>query len=330
MLPLGRQSIVFVGGKGGVGKTTVAAAMAVAAADRGDACLLVSTDPAHSIGDLFGTRVGDREREILPNLTALEIDPEAQVERHLEAVGRTLREFVRPEMYHEIDRHLQLTRLSPGAVEAAMLERVAAVMSESDGRYRRVIFDTAPTGHTLRLLSLPEIMSTWMDGLLRQQDRSEDKARALERLERTGDDLSYVDDGREAPADQRAQRIRETLLERRRTFARARRLLLDPARCAFVLVVIPEKLPILESRKALDVLRRFEVPVAGLVVNRVLPQTPLGEFLERRRGQEAEYLREIAREFADIPRVDVPLQPRDVHGVDALRELAATLVRWGA
>jgi len=330
MLPLGRQSIVFVGGKGGVGKTTVAAAMAVAAADRGDACLLVSTDPAHSIGDLFGTRVGDREREILPNLTALEIDPEAQVERHLEAVARTLREFVRPEMYHEIDRHLQLTRLSPGAVEAAMLERVAAVMSESDGRYRRVIFDTAPTGHTLRLLSLPEIMSTWMDGLLRQQDRSEDKARALERLERTGDDLSYVDDGREAPADQRAQRIRETLLERRRTFARARRLLLDPARCAFVLVVIPEKLPILESRKALDVLRRFEVPVAGLVVNRVLPQTPLGEFLERRRGQEAEYLREIAREFADIPRVDVPLQPRDVHGVDALRELAATLVRWGA
>jgi arsenite-transporting ATPase len=336
MLPLGRQRIVFVGGKGGVGKTTIASALAVSLAGRGERCLVVSTDPAHSVGDLFDARVGDREREILPNLWALEIDPEAQVERHLEAVGRSLREFVRPDMYHEIDRHLQLTRLSPGAVEAAMLERVADLMIEAGNRYERVVFDTAPTGHTLRLLSLPEIMSAWTDGLLRQRDRADAKGRALTRLGRAGDDLSYIDQADEqadpgAPragehGDARAQRIRDTLLARRRTFTRARRLLLDPASTAFILVVIPERLPILESQKALEALRRFEVPVAGVVVNRVLPAGPLGEFLEGRRAQEAEYLHQIAGVFRGLPSVEVPLLPRDVHGVEVLRSLGSTLV----
>ncbi len=327
-LPIGGHRILFVGGKGGVGKTTTAAALGVSLAARGEECLLVSTDPAHSLGDVFDVRIGDENTPLGPHLHGLEIDPDAQVERHLEAVRRAMRDFVLPDMYGEIDRQMELTRLAPGAVEAAMLERMASIMIEDSAQYDRVIFDTAPTGHTLRLLSLPEIMSAWTDGLLRHRERSDAAGRALKRMQRAGagDDLSYIDQAADDVTDARSQRIREVLMARRRTFAQARRLLLDPSTSAFILVVIPEKLPIAESRKALEVLRRVEMPVLGLVVNRVLPRAPLGDFLEQRRGQETQYLRQIDETFAGIPRVEVPLLPRDVEGLPALQLVARHLL----
>jgi arsenite-transporting ATPase len=106
-LPLGDAPLLFVGGKGGVGKTTTAAAVAVALAGRGERCLLVSTDPAHSLGDLFGVDIGARECGLLPNLHGLEIDPDAQVERHLDAVRESLRAFVRPAMYGAVERQIE-------------------------------------------------------------------------------------------------------------------------------------------------------------------------------------------------------------------------------
>ena len=328
-LPLARPHILFVGGKGGVGKTTVAAALALRMADGGERVLLVSTDPAHSLGDLFGETIGGHERELRPNLFAMEIDPEAEAERYLARVTQTMRAFVQPSMYPEIERQMELTRHSPGAEEAALIERVTALMEEAGARYDRVIFDTAPTGHTLRLLALPEIMSAWTDGLLRGRDRSDAMRKATARLagrgDRPGDDLSMLDDSEDVPADDRARRIRDVLLERRRRFTTARRTLLDEEKTAFLLVLIPEKLPILESAKALEVLRAHRVPVAGLVVNRVLPAASLGAFLESRRLQEGEYLARIEREFRGLPRVHIPMMARDVEGWEALREVGGWL-----
>lgn len=329
-LPLRGRAILFVGGKGGVGKTTTAAALALSMAEAGERILLVSTDPAHSLADIFGTSVGDRGRQIVPGLDAVEVEPEEEVARYLGRVTQTMRRFVRPAMYPEIERQMELTRHSPGAEEAALMDRVAHLMDEGRRGYDRVVFDTAPTGHTLRLLSLPEIMAAWTDGLLRSRERSDSLGRAVERLTRRreapGDELSWFDDADDAPEDERTRSIREILMERRRRFAAARRLLLDPEVTAFVLVLIPEKLPILESEKAVEVLRRHRVPVAGVVVNRVLPDAPLGEFLERRRGQEAEYLERVDRSFAALPRVRVPLMSRDVEGLDGLREVGRHLL----
>jgi arsenite-transporting ATPase len=315
-LPLGDAPLLFVGGKGGVGKTTTAAAVAVALAGRGERCLLVSTDPAHSLGDLFGATIGEREHLLLPNLHGLEIDPDAEVERHLETVRESLRAFVRPAMYDEIERQMDLARLAPGGVEAALLERVAALMADAPSRYDRVIFDTAPTGQTLRLLSLPAVMTAWTEGLLGSRRRSDALGDLLARVHpeatRLGDDA-------------RSARIRDTLQARRRLFSEARRLLLDATATAFVLVLVPEKLPVEESRKALAALGESGVPVRALVVNRVLPPDALGGFLEQRRVQEARYLDEVTTMAGRVPAVRVPLLSRDVDGVDALREVAGHL-----
>ena len=189
----------------------------------------------------------------------------------------------------------------------------------------------APGGHTVRLLALPEIMAAWTDGLLRSRDRSDSLGEAVGRLQKRaearGDELSMIDQVKEAKGDERTERIRAALMDRRRRFTKARRLLLDPKVTAFILVLIPEKLPILESEKTLDALQRHDVPVAGVVVNRVLPENiGVGDFLESRRTQEAKYLARIDRSFASLPRVRVPLLARDVQGVDALREVATHIL----
>ncbi len=330
-LPLEGHSILFVGGKGGVGKSTTAASLAVHLADSGEKILLASTDPAHSLGDLFETSVGDRKREIVPGLHALEIDPGQEVEKYLARVKSTMRHYVQPAMYSEIERQIELTRHSPGAEEAALMDRVTTLMQEGATSHDRIIFDTAPTGHTLRLLALPEIMAAWTTGLLKSRERSDSLGKAVDRLrgreQASGDELAWFDDVKEEVTDERTQKIQEVLLERQRRFSKARRLLLDPEITAFILVLIPEKLPILESEKTHAVLRQHKIPVAGLVVNRTLPENQvLGEFLESRRSQEAEYLEQIERVFSKLPRVRIPLLSRDVQGINALREIAQHLL----
>lgn len=311
-----------------MGKTTTAASLALRLADRGERCLVVSTDPAHSLGDIFDRPIGDREVALAPTLWGLEIDPDAQVAAHLDTVLSTMRDLVQPHLLPEIERQMSLARLSPGAVEAAMLEKMADLMAEGTERYDRVIFDTAPTGHTLRLLSLPEIMAAWTDGLLRHRQRSDSWNRAVKQLgprPGAGDDLAFMDPPTE-PEDERSTKVRKILLARRQKFYQARRILLDSATTGFILVLIPEKLPILESEKAIEALTEYHVPVLGLVVNRVLPDQPLGDFLESRREQEAEYLRQIDTKFASLPRLRMPLLPRDVEGVEGLRSIGDWLL----
>jgi arsenite-transporting ATPase len=166
------RRVLFVGGKGGVGKTTIAAALGTAAADRGRRCIVVSTDPAHSLGDVFDVAIGAAERPLAEGLWGLEIDAQHEAERHIAGVKLQMKGLVHPRMYDEVDRQLDLARFAPGTEEAALLERMAVLMGEAGQRFDLVIFDTAPTGHTLRLLSLPEIMAAWTEGLLRSRDRS--------------------------------------------------------------------------------------------------------------------------------------------------------------
>ena len=324
------RRIVFVGGKGGVGKTTTAAALALAAAERNRTCLVVSTDPAHSLGDVFGRSIGDAETALAPNLTGLEIDPDRAAAAHVAGVKERMKTLVHPRLYGEIDRQLDLAAHAPGASEAALVERVAELLPAAGSRFDLVVFDTAPSGHTVRLLSLPEVMSAWMDGLLRHRERSARFGALLGRLgggARQGDELSLIDGRADHPRDSPEARINEVLQARRRKFAAARERLLDTAGTAFLLVVNPDRLSILESRRVVDTLARFDLPVSALVVNRVLPDgaDAAGAFLDARRAQERTYLREIETVFAALPRIVVPLRPDDAHGLDALRAIGARL-----
>jgi len=324
------RRIIFVGGKGGVGKTTTAGALGLMAAESGRTTLLVSTDPAHSLGDVFDTRIGNEETSLGPNLSGLEIDPEAVAESHIATVKMSMKSLVAPKMYKEVDRQLELARHSPGTMEAALLERMADLMAEARSRFDLLIFDTAPSGHTIRLLSLPEVLGAWSDGMLGHQDRSRKLGELLKVFGRDHskeDEFGMIGGSKEEPDDSRDGRIRDILLTRRRKFHRARELLTDPAVTAFLLVLTAERLPILESEKTLDLLKKFNVPVAGMIVNRLLPPDADGDFLRERRLQEDEYRNEIDETFSGLQRIYLHLLPHDVHGVETLREIGKAIER---
>lgn len=309
------RPVTLLGGKGGVGKTTIAAAAALRSAESGRRTLLVSTDPAHSTSDILETQLRNEIATVQDGLDAVEIDPSEEASRYIADVKRSIADATPPRIAAEVDRQLEIARVSPGFEEAAVFDRFTRLLETVGGTYDRIYFDTAPVGHTLRLLALPEQMGGWMQGLIARRKSVTALGRMWGRVAGT------------VPADspEAEDPVLAALEARQARFRRARELLTDPARAGFVFVVNPERLAILETARAMDALERYEIPVSGLLINRVLPAEADGAFLAARRRQEAEYLAEIDRRFGRWPQHRVPLFERDVDGVAALRRVAEAL-----
>ena len=155
------KKILFFGGKGGVGKTTVSAATALARAQAGGKVLLVSTDPAHNLGHLFDRAIGSKPVRLAPGLDGLELDPDETVRLHLKEITSSLHKLMPVHLRGEVDKHMALSKDAPGMQEAALMERIAEVVEQGVKDYDLIVFDTAPSGHTARLMALPEMMSAW-------------------------------------------------------------------------------------------------------------------------------------------------------------------------
>ncbi|MBZ2189195.1 ArsA family ATPase [Alcanivorax sp. JB21] len=324
-----QHRLLLVGGKGGVGKTTMASALALAAAQQGQRVLLVSTDPAHSLADAFDRPIGGQETALAERLTALEIDPDRETDAYLNRVLEQMRGFTTPDQQRELARQMNLTRQSPGAEEAALLERLARLLEDARERFDLVVLDTAPTGHTLRLLSLPEIMAAWTDGLLRHNERAAQLGKVLGHLTPGRDLDSPMGSPQQdalASMDARTRGLTETLRQRQHLFHRTRRLLMDPAHTAFVFVMTPEKLPILETERAVSSLQAHQIPVAGIIINRVLPQDTGSAFMHARGQRQQRHLDDIDQRLGTLPRRQIALMADDVQGLAALSALGAELL----
>jgi arsenite-transporting ATPase len=309
------REVLFFGGKGGVGKTTLATAVALVAAQCGLRTLLVSTDPAHSTADMLGVELGPEPRPVAAHLWAMEIDPSLEADRYIAGVKERLADVTAPRLLAEVERQIDIARVTPGAEEAALFERFTRLIDEIGVSYDRVIFDTAPLGHTLRLLALPEQMSLWMEGLIGRRR----KVNLLGRMWRT---VAGAAAGDEA---ERGDTVLQTLQERKSRFERARTVITDGRRTAFVFVVIPERLPILETHRAVGTLARHRIPVGAVIVNRVSPD---GLVHGDDASAEGDRLREIERTFSGLPLYHVPRCAGDIFGMESVRTLAG-LVRPG-
>lgn len=313
------RPVLFFGGKGGVGKTTLASVAALELASAGHETLLVSTDPAHSTSDILQRELGPKPRPVVAGCHAMEIDPEAEADDYVAAVKRRVSEAAPPRLLAEVERQIDIARVSPGAVEAAMFDRFTRILEEEGKAFDRIVFDTAPTGQTLRLLSLPELMTAWMSGLIKRRR----KVGALAKMWRNVA-------GSESDEIEREDPILAALEDRRARFHRARRVLTDPQRTAFVFVVTPERLPIWETETAVSALAKHGIPVGAIIVNQVLPDAAPGEpeapFLAGRRAREREYLARIADTLGDWPLFRVRLQDTDPVGVDALERIRTEIL----
>ena len=306
------QSVIFFGGKGGVGKTTCSSAYALARSRAGDRVLLVSTDPAHSLGDVFGSEIGANETELQRNLYGLEVDPDTEAGRYVERVKQDVERIFSPGVARQARRQIDLASASPGVAEVALLDRIIDLVVDRQGSYDLVVFDTAPTGHTLQLLRMPDAMTTWVDALVKHR-------RAMLEIDRGGEQSDAPD----------TDPVVIALERRRRRLDALARCLLDRTRTSFVLVTIAERLAIEETARAEAQLATTGVDVGAVIVNRLLPEGLSGEFFEARKAQEREYTSEIDRRFAPLPRVPVVQLPRDVHGLGALALVSAQLFAGG-
>lgn len=318
--------IIFVGGKGGVGKTTTAAALASQFAEQHQKTLVISTDPAHSLGDVFDMNLKNSSAKNMPvaltdSLDALELDPDLIIDEHFARVERTISSYANPDMMQKIREHLQLSKSAPGAQEAAMLEAICRYLVDSveKGIYQHIIFDTAPTGHTLRLLMLPEMMEAWTDGLLTQQRRQAKLKGAADNFATKKSALTNpFEDAK--PVDKWQQAV-DVLNARKNLFKRAGELLHDRQKTAVVLVMTADNLPIEETRRAVNQLKEAKLAPAALVVNQLIQAEQSDEFWQNRAVRQQSLLKDIQQHFVDYPIYGVYLQPSDVRGRQALAKL---------
>lgn len=308
MMDIQEKKIVFVGGKGGVGKSTTSAALALKMAQKGHKTLLISTDPAHNVGHIFNTKIGGKKTRITENLSGIEIDPEYETEQYIKGVKENIKGVVNPTMMEEVHRQLDTAKASPGADEAALFDKLISIMIEESEQFDKIIFDTAPTGHTIRLLSLPELMGVWIQGLLEKRYKTK---KNYAQLLHDGEPI-------EDP-------IFDVLQERQRRFKKAREIMLDNKQTGFVFVLNPEQLPIVETTNAIKLLAKYDLHVRTLVVNRVLPEMDEGEFFRERKRLEQHYIEKIKRNFHKQQLIFIPFFSHDILNKEQLEKFASFL-----
>lgn len=302
--------IIFFTGKGGVGKTSAAAATAVRSADLGHRTVIMSTDPAHSLADSLGVPLGGNISNVVPNLDAIEIDPYVELNEYWGRIREFLTNFL---VTLGADQQIAGELASiPGMDELFSLIRLREFYGTGD--YDVVVVDMAPTGESLRLLSLPDVLA-WLLKITRTLDRF-----ILSPVLRPISKMTPGLDKIVAPEDVVA--LWDKSLDRLKDI---REILDDKAVTSARLVMNPEKMVIAESRRALTYLNLYGLRVDAAIVNKVIPIDAKEGYLADWYESQQSYLKVIEEDFAPMPTFNVPLFKKEVTGIDRLRELGLML-----
>jgi arsenite-transporting ATPase len=303
-----KTKIILFGGKGGVGKTSAAAATALALAGSGERVLIISSDPAPSLSDIFERPIGGTITRIGDHLSAIEIQAETVVEKYKKIYGSAIIDAlatvipIKEDVLDEIPN-----TIVPGFDELFALEEVLTYLPEG---YDYIIWDTAPTGHTLRLLNLPDSIVGYTTGMQKIQERLAGvigTIRVLFDKETSKDSLAL--------ALQRIQKMARHALS----------VLTDHKRTEFVLIIIPEALALYQTERMKQVLDRLGILTARIIVNGIVPENTCPFCISRRAVQER-YLKKIHKRYDDqLTVVEVPLFPGELKGHEQLMEYARYL-----
>jgi len=302
---------LFFGGKGGVGKTTAASATALfllTKLKQASPILLFSTDPAHSLSDSLGVKIGNHLVQVAEHdgakLIAYEMNATLALERFRTAHGKVLAEIAeRGTLLDEEDINELLNLSLPGLDEVMSLFELSEL--DRAGKYAHIVVDTAPSGHTSRLLRLPEVFTRMVHAL----DLMGEKHRYM---------IAHF--ARRKVAADEVDLFLKDLTER---IASVRKLLYDAEQTSFTLVTIPEAMSVRETQRYRELLREQGVPVTDLIVNRVEREHPRCDYCRARVATQRPWLKEISKLFPDLRLHYLPLLPNEVRGVEALRKVGA-------
>lgn len=307
-----KDSIKFIlsGGKGGVGKTSCAGAMALLSAGHGYRTLVLSTDPAHSLSDSFDQNLSGGEVvpiEGVDRLFGLEIDTEKGMKEFQQALGS---KRSGPEMQMVSQLLGDMDGMSPpGSDEAMAFGKMLEFLEDSS--YDRVIFDTAPTGHTLKLLELPDLLDSWLGKILTLRQRLSSMMSGFKAMF-----------GGPAEEDDSWEMLKQT----KEKIRAARIELSDPDTTQFVVVLIPEAMAVFETQRLLSSLNKWHIPVSQLIVNQLIPENVDCTFCSRRREMQQANLADIRDLYGDLEITEAPLFQNEIRGIDELTTLGNILL----
>jgi arsenite-transporting ATPase len=309
-----RRYIMF-GGKGGLGKTTFSAATAYHLAKRGKKVLVFSVDPQASLTDIFKKDIfGKGPTEIIPNLYAQEIDADRRVREYQEEIRQKIFDmYGMDKIPEEIESYIQAAAAEPAMEESAIFDQVVDIVVK--GGYDYYIYDLVPLGHALYYLSMASVYDAWIGKIttLREQMREYDQVAAVIRHEKEMDEDAILNELRY---------IKDRI-------NRSSSILTDKKKTAFFFVLTAEEMVIKDTMKAADLFAKFDVPLSGYIINRVLPASlkneSIPEYLKNRLTMQEHYLKVIDKTFSNQILASVPEMERDVTGLPMIEKMAKAM-----
>jgi arsenite-transporting ATPase len=284
--------------------------MAVLSANRGFRTLVLSTDPAHSLSDSFDQDLSGGE--VVPikgfkNLWGMEISTEKGMQDFQQVLGDNP---MGPGADMAASLMGDMSGMSPpGSDEAMAFGKILEFIEDSS--YDRVIFDTAPTGHTLKLLELPDMLDSWLGKILTLRQR----------LSSMMGGLRSMLGGSSAEEENSWEMLQQT----KEKIKAARVQLSDPEITQFVVVMIPEAMAVFETQRLLSSLSRWKIPANHIVVNQLVPPNPSCQFCSKRYEMQQNNLKDIADLFSDLDLIEVPMFDREIRGIEELTRLGKIL-----
>ncbi len=309
-----RRYIMF-GGKGGLGKTTFSAATAYWLASQGKKVLVFSVDPQASLSDIFQRDIfGKGPVKIMDNLWAQEIDADQHIKQYQTEIRQKILDMYGfDQVPDEIEQYIQAASAEPAMEESAIFDAVVDIVVQGD--YDYYIYDLVPLGHALYYLSMAKVYDEWITKITKLREEMREYEEMVARLKRQ----------KETEED---QILRELQYIRSRINASSR-ILTDREKTAFFFVIIPEEMILLDTQKAASLFAKFDVPISGYVVNRVVPrellQQNIPQYLRNRIEMQSKYLKEIEAMFGKQVAAYVPELERDVTGLAMIEKLAGIM-----
>ncbi len=309
-----RRYIMF-GGKGGLGKTTFSAATAYHLAKKGFRVLVFSVDPQASLSDIFERDIfGKGPTEIIPNLYAQEIDADHRVKAYQQEIRQKILDmYGLDKIPEEIESYIQAAAAEPAMEESAIFDEVVEIVVKKD--YDYYIYDLVPLGHALYYLSMASVYDAWISKItsLREQMREYDQVAAVVRRQK-----GLAEDA-----------ILNELLYIKERINTSSSILTDKKKTAFFFVITPEEMVIKDTVKAAELFAKFDVPISGYIINRVLPpelkEQNIPEYLKNRLTMQEHYLKVIGDTFGTQILTSVPEMERDVTGLFMIEKLARAM-----
>ena len=306
---------IYFGGKGGVGKTVVAAASAMWMADQGKKTLLASTNPVHSLSNLFQLDVFGKP-VLIPgteNLYVQEIDTKDTIEKSKREIREKIGWFLKfADIPTKAEDFIESATMNPAFEESAMFENMINIIFEDN--YQFYVFDTAPTANARRLLGMSKVYTLWVDKMM----KSREEARSM-RLS-----LSF----RKKKAEEEEDPLLDYLTTFRDRIERMRVILTDKEKSAFFFVTLLESLPIAVIRRFIGWFHEFGIPIGGVVVNQVIDKSEVvegtAEFIRNRVRMQDRYREEVSKSFENV-RGEIPLFEKEVRGLEMVRKLENAL-----